>query len=85
MHPCFYGGFYYESKQVWEESKTALLCFNDILDKHNLKRQPIKEENLLSEIISSIPDRTAFDSFFYELSLSTLEYDFIMSQTHNNI
>ena len=24
--PCFYGGFYYESKQVWEESKTALLC-----------------------------------------------------------
>ena len=71
--PCFYGGFYYESKQVWEESKTALLCFNDILDKYNLKRQPIKEENLLSEIISSIPEKTPYDNFFYELSQRTLE------------
>ena len=83
--PCFYGGFYYESKQVWEESKTALLCFNDILDKYNLKRQPIKEENLLSEIISSIPDRTPYDSFFYELSQRTLEQEFIEYQRYNNI
>ena len=83
--PCFYAGFYYESKQVWNESKTALLCFNDILDKYNLKRQPIKEENLLSEIISSIPEKTPYDSFFYELSQRTLEYEFIKYQKHNNI
>lgn len=83
--PCFYGGFYYESKQVWEESKTALLCFNDILDKYNLKRQPIKEENLLSEIISSIPEKTPYDNFFYELSQRTLEQEFIEYQKYNNI
>ena len=83
--PCFYGGFYYESKQVWEESKTALLCFNDILDKYNLKRQPIKEENLLSEIISSIPEKTPYDNFFYELSQRTLEQEFIEYQRYNNI
>lgn len=58
--PCFYGGFYYESKQVWEESKTALLCFNDMLDKHNLKRPPIKGGNILSEIILSIPEKTPY-------------------------
>lgn len=75
--PCFYGGFYYESKQVWEESKTALLCFNDMLDKHNLKRPPIKGGNILSEIISSIPEKTPYDNFFYELSQRTLEQVFI--------
>lgn len=70
---------------MWEESKTALLCFNDILDKHNLKRPSIKEGNILSEIISGIPEKTPYDNFFYELSQRTLEQEFIEYKKHNNI
>lgn len=73
--PCFYGGFYYESKQIWEEAKIALSCFNDILDRHDLKRQTTKGKNLLSEIISSIPNKTPYDNFFYELSRKTFEHE----------
>ena len=83
--PCFHGGFYYESGQVWKESGQALSAFNKILDEHEPKQLSGMEDNLLLKIISDLPTPTPYDGFFHELSRKTMEQEFIEYQKRNNI
>lgn len=83
--PCFHGGFYYESGQVWKESGQALSAFNKILDEHEPKQLSGMEDNLLLKIISDLPTPTPYDGFFHELSRKTMEQEFIKYQKRNNI
>lgn len=83
--PCFHAGFYYESRQVWEEAKQALSAFNKILDEHEPKQLSGTEDDLLLKIISGLPSQTPYDSFFHELSRKTMEQEFIEYRKRNNI
>lgn len=83
--PCFHGGFYYESRQVWEEAGQALSAFNKILDEHEPKQLSGMENDLLLKIISDLPTPTPYDGFFHELSRKTMEQEFIEYQKRNNI
>lgn len=83
--PCFHTGFYYESRQVWEECGQALSAFNKTLDEHEPKQLSGMEDDLLLKIISSLPHPTPYDGFFHELSQKTMEQEFIEYRKRNNI
>lgn len=78
--PCEYGGFYYESQEVWEQSKLALSAFNEVLGEYEQK-QLTHENNKLSsdglfDFMPLMPQKTAYDNFFVDLALRTFDQDY---------
>lgn len=71
--PCYYGGFYYGSKEVWEESKKALIAFDKAMEECEQKRVAQKDETekTVDEEIdfgfALFPERTPYDNFFIDL------------------
>lgn len=81
--PCEYGGFFYENKDVWEQSKVALLAFDEVLKEYEQKLTTHENEDVevgsdgsFQFFMPLIPQKTPYDNFFIDLVHRTLEYDF---------
>lgn len=73
--PCEYGGFFYESQEVWEESKLALLAFDEVLAEYE-QNQPTHENHEIKsdglfDFMPLMPQNTPYDNFFVELVQKT--------------
>ncbi|MEG2157582.1 MAG: hypothetical protein RRY07_07335 [Bacteroidaceae bacterium] len=80
--PCEYGGFFYENKDVLEQSKVALLAFDKVLKEYEQKLITHENEDIEASSDGSfqfpmplIPQRTPYDNFFIALAHRTLEYE----------
>lgn len=83
--PCSYGGFYFESKDVWEQSKVALLTLDEAIQEYERKEEQknmVQEEtkmdsnNLIIWDFDAMPRSTPYDNFFIKLGQKTLEQGF---------
>lgn len=70
--PCHYGGFYYESKEVWEQSKMVLLAFDEAIQEFQTLVYEYSKANSgdLSEV-GLAPAKILYDDFFIELGDQT--------------
>lgn len=82
--PCSYGGFYFESKEIWEQSKVALRALDEAMEEYEQKKKQksmVQEKeridsNGLSLLEFDVVPHTPYDNFFVELAKKTLEQDF---------
>lgn len=68
--PCYRGGYYYKSKEVWDRMELALEYFNKVID--TCYEKPIKVETF-DDFFKYCVKETPFDSFFQDLELQTSE------------
>lgn len=72
--PCYYGGFYYESEKVWEQSKAVLLAFDEAFDEYERKNVAYREGKVISGDLFSLDLKLPlipYDKFFIELGEQT--------------
>lgn len=80
--PCYHGGFYYESQEVWDEAGLVLGAFNKALDEYESKLMTHKDETdesdgLIKFDFNLISIRTSYDNFFIDLGRKTFEQEMI--------
>lgn len=73
--PCYHGGFYYKSEEVWRQSRLALSAFNKVLDEH--RNECLKKTDCLEDsesLFSGLPRPTPYDDFFIDLERETFKH-----------
>lgn len=72
IFPCWHGGFYYSSEEVWQQASSALSAFNEVLDEYRderMRQVDFLDDSELS--IFGLPYKTPYDNFFINLGLES--------------